>query len=106
MGPIKPKSFWTAEFFFFNVVLLQLGFPGGSVVKNLPANAEDVDLTPMLGRSPGEGNSNPLQILVWEVHGQSSLVGYSPWGHKTVRHDLVTKQQQQHVIITSKCLLN
>ena len=60
MGPIKPKSFWTAEFFFFNVVLLQLGFPGGSAVKNLPANAEDVDLTPMLGRSPREGNSNPL----------------------------------------------
>ena len=62
MGPIKPKSFWTAEFFFFfNVVLLQLGFLGGSVVKNLPANAEDVDLTPMLGRFPGEGNSDPLQ---------------------------------------------
>ena len=26
---------------------------------------------------------------------QSTLVGYSPWGHKRVRHDLVTKQQQQ-----------
>ena len=48
-----------SRIFFFNVVLLQLGFPGGSVVKNLPANAEDVDLTPMLGRSPGGGNGNP-----------------------------------------------
>ena len=27
--------------------------------------------------------------------GQKSLVGYSPWGCKRVRHDLATKQQQQ-----------
>ena len=31
------------------------------MVKNLPANAEDVGSTPGLGRSPGEGNGNPLQ---------------------------------------------
>ena len=37
------------------------GFPGGSVVKNLPANAEDMDLIPGLGRSPAEGNGNRLQ---------------------------------------------
>ena len=37
------------------------GFPGGSVVKNLPANAGDMGLIPGLGRSPGEGNGNPLQ---------------------------------------------
>ena len=37
-------------FFFF-------GFPGGSVVKN---PAEDMGLMPESGRSPGEGNSNPL----------------------------------------------
>ena len=35
--------------------------PGGSVVKNLPANARDAGLTPGLGRSPGEGNGKPLQ---------------------------------------------
>ena len=38
-----------------------MGFPGGSVVKNLPANARGVDSIPVLRRSPGEGNSNPLQ---------------------------------------------
>ena len=38
-----------------------MGFPGGSVVKNLPANARDVGLIPDSGRSPGGGNSNPLQ---------------------------------------------
>ena len=37
------------------------GFPGGSVVKNLPANAEDVGSVPGSGRSPGEGNGNPLK---------------------------------------------
>ena len=31
------------------------------MVKNLPANAGDADSTPGLGRSPGEGNGNPLQ---------------------------------------------
>ena len=38
-----------------------MGFPGGAVVKNLPANAGDMGSTPESGRSPGEGNGNPLQ---------------------------------------------
>ena len=37
------------------------GFPGGSVVKNLPAKAGDLGLIPGLGRSPEEINGNPLQ---------------------------------------------
>ena len=44
-------------------------FPGGSVVKNLPASArdaEDVGLIPGLGRSPGEGCGNPLQYYCLE----------------------------------------
>ena len=36
------------------------GFPGNSVIKNLPANSGDAGLIPGLGRSPGEGNGNPL----------------------------------------------
>ena len=31
------------------------------MVKNLPVNAGNMSLTPGLGRSPGEGNGNPLQ---------------------------------------------
>ena len=38
-----------------------MGFPGGSAVKNPPANAGDSGLIPGTGRSPGEGNGNPLQ---------------------------------------------
>ena len=38
-----------------------MGFPGGSVVKNLLANAGGAGSTPGSERSPGEGNGNPLQ---------------------------------------------
>ena len=37
------------------------GFPGGSVVKNLPASVGDVGSVPEWGRSAGEGNGSPLQ---------------------------------------------
>ena len=40
---------------------LILDFPGGSVVKNLPASAGDLGSIPGSERSPGEGNDNPLQ---------------------------------------------
>ena len=43
----------------------EIGFPGGSVMKNLPANA-DVGLIPGSGRSLGEGNGNPLQCSCLE----------------------------------------
>ena len=44
-----------------------LGFPGGAVVKNPPANAGDMDLIPGLGRFPGEGNGNHSSILAWKI---------------------------------------
>ena len=45
----------------YMLVIKNMGFLGSSVVKNLPANAEDMGLIPGLGRSPGKGNGNPLQ---------------------------------------------
>ena len=45
-----------------------LGFPAGSVAKNLPANAEDPGLIPGSGRFSGEGNGNPLQYPLLENH--------------------------------------
>ena len=39
-------------------------------------------LIPGLGKSPGEGNGNPLQFLPEEFHGQRSLAGYCPWDCK------------------------
>ena len=42
------------------------GFPGGSMVKNPPANAGDTSLISGLGSSPGGGNGNPLQYSCLE----------------------------------------
>ena len=53
------------------------------MVKNPPANVGDSVSIPGSGRSPGGGHDNPLQYSCLEnPHGQRSLVGYSPWGHK------------------------
>ena len=60
-----------------------MNFPGGSVVKNLPAKAGNLGLIPGSGRSPGGGAWQPTPVfLPGESHGQRSLVGYSPWGRK------------------------
>ena len=40
---------------------MYMGFPGGSVVGNPPAMQGEMGLIPVSGRSPGEGNGNPLQ---------------------------------------------
>ena len=65
---------------------MNLGFPCGIEVKDLPANAGDakrVDLIPGLGRSLGVGKwqSTPV-FLPGKFHGQRGLAGYSPWGRK------------------------
>ena len=58
-------------------------FPGGSNGKESAYSAGDLGSIPGLGRSPGEGNGNPLQYSSpGESHGRKSLAGYSPWGYK------------------------
>ena len=46
--------------------MLYLGFPGGSEDKASACNAGDLGSIPGLGRSPGEGNGNPLQYSCLE----------------------------------------
>ena len=49
-------------------------------------------MIPGLGRSLGGGNGNPLQYSCLEKsHVQRNLVGYTPWSHKRVGHDLATE---------------
>ena len=67
--------------FFFGHTAWFIGFPGGSEVKVSASNAGDLGSIPGSGRSPGEGNGNPLQYS-GESQGQWSLVGYSPLGRK------------------------
>ena len=63
--------------------------------KNLPANAGDADSVPGLGRSLGEGNGYPSVFLPGKSHGHRSLVGYSLWSCKRVRHALATIQDTE-----------
>ena len=64
-------------------ILSKRGFPSGSDGKESTCNVGNLGSIPGLGRSPGEGNGNPLQYSCMEnPHGQRSLVGYSPWGRK------------------------
>ena len=61
-----------------------MGFPGGAVVKNLPANARDpgdAGSIPGLGRSPGVGNRNPLQYSCLE-NSMDRGAWWAPWGCK------------------------
>ena len=64
-------------------------------VKNLPANAGDVGS--ILGwEDPLEKEmAKHSSILAWRIHGQRSLVGYSPWGPEK---SAVTELGQKHVL--------
>ena len=62
-------------------------------VKNLPSMLE------MWVRSLGQEDLEKemaidSSLLAWKIPWKRSLVGYSPWGCKRVRHDLATKQRQ------------
>ena len=70
------------------------GLPGGSVVKNPPANAGDVDLIRESGRFPGEEMATHSSILAWEIPWIEEPGGLQSMGSQRVRQVLVTKQQQ------------
>ena len=63
-------------------------------VKNLPANASDTGSIPEWGRSPGEGNGNPV-IFAWKSYGQKAGKLQSLGLQKELGHNLATKQQKQ-----------
>ena len=70
---------WPAPtvFIIFKLLLL-ITFPSGSAGKESACNMGDLGLMPGLGRSPGEGNSYPLQYS-----GLENSMYYSPWGAKS-----------------------
>ena len=61
------------------------------MVKNLPANAEDLGSVPGLGRSPGGGNGNPLQYSCLENAMDRGAWQARVHGVTIVGHDLATK---------------
>ena len=57
-----------------------MGFPEGSVVKNLPANLQEMWVQSLDWEDPLERTQQPtLVFLPGESHGQRRLAGYSPW---------------------------
>ena len=61
---------------------MSIGFPGGSVVKNPPAQQE-TQVQSGVGKIPRRKKWLPTPVsLPEEFHEQRSLVSYSPWGHK------------------------
>ena len=82
---------------FFGPTIYPSGFPGGSVVKNPPANAGEVGSILGSGRSPGEEDGHPLQYSCL-----GNPLDRGAWrstvleGRKRVRHYLVTKLSQKY----------
>ena len=81
-------------------LLVNRDFPGGAVVKNLPANAGDAKekVQPLGQEDPLEGMATHSNILAWKIHRQSSLAGYS-LGYKML-HTLVSQQQQNNPVVS------
>ena len=66
------------------ILKLHLSFQMVLVVKNPPANVEDIRdaVGSWVGKIPWKRKWQPTPIfLPGELHGQRSLAGYSPWGH-------------------------
>ena len=86
----------------FSLILIMwpcliLGFPGGSLPRWPTCQCRRRGLDLWNGKIPWRRKGQPTPaFLPGEFHGQRNLAGYSPCGHKWVRHDLVTKQQQLH----------
>ena len=69
---------------------LSWGFPGGSVVKDLPASAGDTgdSFDPWVRRIPWRRARQPTPVfLLGKSRGQRNLEGYSSWDHRMAGHD-------------------
>ena len=76
---------------FSKCLSLRLGFPGGSVVKNSPANAGDTGSIPRLGRSLEGGNGNLHQYFCLENSMDRGAWQAIVHGVERIRHDLATQ---------------
>ena len=73
------------------------GLPGGSDGEESTCNAGNLGSISGSGRTPGGGHGNPPQYsCVENPHGQRSLAGCSPWGHKELNTTKLLKTQHTH----------
>ena len=88
----KIPNFQSTELKWIHIIPpMQQGFPHGSVGKVSACNAVDPASIPGSGRSPGEGNGNPLQYSCLESPMDRGAWQATLHGTARVRHDLVTK---------------
>ena len=78
-----------------NVKNSSRGYPGGSVLKNPPANAGDSGSIHGSGRSLEKEKATHSSIFGGKSHGQRSLAGCSSMGSWSVRQDWATEQQPE-----------
>ena len=71
-----------------------MGFPGGSVVKNPPANAGDVSSIPGQEDLLEEEMATHSSLPAWEIPRREEPGGLQSTGSQRLRHDLATDQQQ------------
>ena len=64
-----------------------MGFPVGSMVKNLSANAGDTGLIPGSGRYPGEEIATHSNILAWKIPQTDEPGGLQSMELQRVRYD-------------------
>ena len=70
------------------------------MVKKPACQCRRCGFNPWVSKIPWRMEWQPIPVLLpRESHGQRSLVGYSPRGCKRVRHDLVTKQQNNRTYL-------
>ena len=67
----------------YDLVILQIGFPGGASGKEPTYQCRRSDLDPWVGNMPLRREWQPTPVyLPGEFQGQRSLESYSPWGHR------------------------
>ena len=95
--PYRLRALWTSLCLLNSMIrlfCLILGVPLDSLMtqqQRIFLLSRRCEFDPWVGKILGVGNGIPLQS-----HGHRSVAGYSPWGHRRVRQDLVTKKQQNY----------
>ena len=79
---------------YFKHSSIHIGLPWWLSGKEATCQCRDMGSIPGLGRSPGEGNSNPLQYSCPRNHKDRGVWRATVHGGRKMSHDLVTKQQQ------------
>ena len=70
-----------------NIIYIISSFPGGSDSKESACNSGDLGLSPWSGRSPGEGNGNPLQYFTWRIPWTEEPGGPQSMGSQKLGND-------------------